>query len=152
MAQGLLSNNPGALGIGALKRYYNDLYGQGGPRYWETLPAGSPEWTDARMKALIEYEKQYPMGMRGEFDYKTNIPPGYDPDTGAKILGNNMRYQFPAEQGLLNYGTDPNEASGMVDESGKYNAPMDYPEHAPTTPEHIQMYNLLRFNNLGGGI
>jgi len=29
---------------------------------------------------------------------------------------------------------------------------MNYPEHAPRTPEHEQMYNLLRFNAMGGGI
>ena len=136
----------------ALKEYSDYLYGQGGPRYWQTLPEGSPEWSDARMKALIEYEKQHPMGMRGLFDYKTDVPPGYDPYTGAKILGEGMRYQFPSDQGLLSYGTDPNEASGWVDESGRYNAPMDYPEHAPRTPEHKQAYNFLRFNNFGGGI
>ncbi len=67
-------------------------------------------------------------------------------------LGNDMQYTFPSEQGLLSYGTDPNEASGWVDESGRYNAPMDYPKNAPRTPEHKQAYNFLRFNNFGGGI
>ena len=146
MAQGLLSDTPGARGIDALKQYYDYLYNNpNSPEYWRGLPAGSNE-------RMVEFEKQYPMGMRGEIDAYTRIPPGYDPRTGAKILGNDMSYQFPAEQGLLNYGTDPNEASGAVDESGRYNAPYDYPKHAPSTPEHIQMYNLLRFNDLGGGI
>ena len=132
----------------ALKEYSDYLYGPGGPRYWQTLPKGSPEWSDARMKALIEYEKQHPMGMRGLFDYKTDVPPGYDPYTGAKILGEGMRYQFPSDQGLLNYGT--RRGDGLP--AGEYNRPYDYPQNAPNTPEHKQMYNFLRFNNFGGGI
>ena len=146
MAQGLLSDTPGAIGIDALKQYYNYLYNNpNSPEYWRGLPRGSDE-------RMIEFEKQFPMGMRGEFDAYTRMPLDRDPRTGAKRLGGGMRYQFPAEQGLLEYGTDPNEASGAVDELGKYNAPYGYPKHAPNTPEHKQMYNFLRFNNFGGGI
>jgi len=146
MAQGLLSDTPGAIGIDALKQYYDYLHNNpNSPEYWRGLPRGSDE-------RMIEFEKQFPMGMRGEFDAYTRMPLDRDPRTGAKRLGGGMRYQFPEDQGLLNYGTDPNEASGWVDESGRYNAPMDYPKNAPNTRDHIQMYNLLRFNDLGGGI
>ena len=74
------------------------------------------------------------------------------PENYRNLNESPLWYQFPSEQGLLSYGTDPNEASGWVDESGRYNAPMDYPKNAPRTPEHKQAYNFLRFNNFGGGI
>lgn len=83
----------------------------------------------------------------GLLEGETPLPENY-----RSLNESPLWYQFPADQGLLSYGTDPNEASSWVDESGRYNAPMDYPKHAPRTPEHKQAYNLLRFNNLGGGI
>ena len=57
-------------------------------------------------------------------------------------------YQFPEDQGLLNYGT--RSGDGLSSEG--YNIPLNYPKNAPNTPEHKQAYNFLRFNNLGGGI
>ena len=58
-------------------------------------------------------------------------------------------YQFPADQSLLEYGTM--RGDGLSSEQG-YHGALDYPKHAPRTPEHEQMYNLLRFNAMGGGI
>jgi hypothetical protein len=124
----------------ALREYYNYLFGPNGPEYWRSLPPGTEQ-------RYTEFEKQHPMGMRGEFDYTTDIPRGYDPNTGARILGGGANYRFP-QQGLLKYGT----RSGDGLRAGGYSGTMDYPEHAPNTPEAKQAYNFLRFNNKGGGI
>ena len=64
-------------------------------------------------------------------------------------LGSDMQYAFPRDQGLLDYGTQ--RGDGLSPERG-YHGSLDYPEHAPNTPEHKQAYNFLRFNNFGGGI
>ena len=119
-----------------------------------------PRIKEEELMRREEYERDMlmrrsepPTGLLGEGDIP--LPPNWgnlvDPEIGANDPKSRW-YQFPEDQGLLNYGTDPNEASGWVDESGRYNAPMDYPKNAPNTPEHKQAYNFLRFNNLGGGI
>ena len=92
--------------------------------------------------------------LEGEIPLPENWRALADPEIGANHPDSRW-YQFPSEQGLLSYGTDPNEASSWVDESGRFDsskAPYDYPKHAPNTPEHKQTYNFLRFNDFGGGI
>ena len=102
------------------------------------------KYNDPRIIEMIDKQRLMASFPRGGM-LETDMPQ-------PQSLGNDMQYAFPREQGLLEYGTDPNEASGAVDELGKYNAPYGYPKHAPNTPEHKQMYNFLRFNNFGGGI
>jgi hypothetical protein len=62
------------------------------------------------------------------------------------MLLNDMQFRLPREQGLLEYDRSPKLANE------EYRGPLDYPEHAPNTPEHKQAYNFLRKNNFGGGI
>ena len=114
------------------------------------------KYNDPRVIEMLDRQRlmaSFPRG--GLLEGDIPLPPNWgnlvDPEIGANDPKSKW-YQFPEDQGLLNYGTDPNEASGWVDESGRYNAPMDYPKNAPNTPEHKQAYNFLRFNNLGGGI
>lgn len=87
----------------------------------------------------------------GLLEGETPLPDNWnvlaDPEIGANDPESRW-YQFPEDQGLLNYGT--RSGDGLSSEG--YNIPLDYPKNAPNTPEHKQAYNFLRFNNLGGGI
>ena len=151
-AQGLLSDTPGVLGLDALKEYYDYLYGPDGPNYWKTLP----EWSDERM---IEFERQFPgqMGLHGDVGNKFSpylvdgirgdpSPRGFDRQTGDRMLLNDMQFRLPREQGLLEYDRSPELANE------EYRGIHEYPEHAPNTRQHHEVYNFLRRNNFGGGI
>ena len=85
---------------------------------------------------------QLPKG--GLLEGETPLPENY------RNLNQGPRwYQFPSDQGLLEYGTMRGDGLSL---GQGYHGTLDYPKHAPRTPEHQQMYNLLRFNAMGGGI
>jgi len=94
---------------------------------------------------MLMRRSEPPGGLLGE----GNIPL---PDNWGNLVDpdpdKSLWYQLPADQSLLEYGT----RSGDGLRAGGYSGTMDYPEHAPNTPEAKQAYNFLRFNNKGGGI
>ena len=67
-------------------------------------------------------------------------------DARFTLLLNDMQFRLPREQGLLEYDRSPELANE------EYRGVHEYPEHAPKTRQHHEVYNFLRKNNFGGGI
>jgi len=123
---------------------------------WHNIPILRQSLTNKYNTLLPRIKEEELMRERDMLMRRSEPPTGllYEGETQLPENYSNLNqgprwYQLPSDQGLLEYGTQ--RGDGLSSEQG-YHGSLDYPEHAPDTPEHHEVYNFLRKNNFGGGI